>query len=87
MTEMKRLIKSKINNAIYNLNEELKHWNKSLQGYLGFRRTCFESSTIALTIHNTVQKEKETIKLEQPVAKRMKIKFETRRHWQPKIWR
>ncbi|WP_286756813.1 hypothetical protein [Roseivirga sp. UBA838] len=87
MIQTKRIITSKINHAFCNLNEEIKHWNKCLQEYLGFTQAPLKSNANDLLIDNAGQKEKETIKLEKPVAKRMKIKFETRRHWQPKIWR
>lgn len=87
MIQAKRIVTSKINHAFYHLNEEIKHWNKSLQEYLGISKAQIKSNTNDLPIHNASQKEEETIKLEKPVAKRVRIKFETRRHWQPKIWR
>lgn len=85
MIQTKGVIRSKISKAICNLNEEVKHWSKSLQEYLGFGQTYFKSNTNGLPVHNARRKEKATVN--KPVAKRMTIKFETRRHWQPKVWR
>lgn len=68
-------------------NRVVKYLYEYWLHYLAIYQFQSLPNTYAIVSNNANQQEQEGKDWEKPVARRMKIKFETRRHWQPKLWK